>query len=93
MPLVLPTGELLTGEGLDREGGVFFQIDPSLSKYIPERSDCTPDKVARAYRYLTDEWLVDVAADREGKAVLADLAGNPSATQRLDFHRQSRKGD
>jgi len=74
MPLVLASGELMIGKGLDRERGVFFRIDPSLANYIPERAACTPIAVAKAYRYLTDEWLVDIAADREGKAVLIALA-------------------
>ncbi len=74
MPLVLASGEMLAGEGLDRGRGVYFQIDPSLAKYIPERSACTPIAVAKAYTYLADEWLVDVAADRDGKAVLIALA-------------------
>jgi hypothetical protein len=39
--------------------------------------------VARAYRYLVDEWLVDVAADREGKAVL--LAYALSIIERILF--------
>ena len=74
MPLVLPTGELLSGAGLDRERGVVFRIDPDLLKYVPKREDCTPIAVAKAYTFLTGEWLVDVAADREGKAVLIAYA-------------------
>ena len=74
MPVVLANGELMSGAGLDRERGVVFRIDPHLLKYIPEREDCTAIAVARAYRYLVDEWLVDVAADREGKAVLLAFA-------------------
>ena len=74
MPLVLPDGELMSGAGLDRERGVVFRIEPDLLRYIPKREDCTALAVARAYRYLTDEWLVDVAADWEGKAVLVAYA-------------------
>ena len=74
MPLVLPGGELLGGAGLDRERGVVFRIDPALSKYIPKRAACTPAAVGKAYAYLADEWLTDVASDREGKAVLIAYA-------------------
>jgi hypothetical protein len=74
MPLVLPSGEVLTGEGLNRDLGIVFRIDPALLKHIPERVACTPTAVAKAYKFLTDEWLVDVAADTEGKAVLIALA-------------------
>jgi hypothetical protein len=74
MPLVLPGGELMSGAGLDRERGVVFRIDPELLKHIPKREDCTPIAVVKAYRYLTDEWLVDVAADLESKAVLIAYA-------------------
>ena len=74
MPLVLPGGELLGGAGLDRDRGVVFRIDPALSKYIPERAACTPAAVGKAHAYLVDEWLTDVASDREGKAVLIAYA-------------------
>jgi|SRR5271166_5837264 len=74
MPFVLPNGEVLMGEGLDRDHGIVFRIDPALLKYIPERAACTPLAVAKAYKFITDEWLVDVAADSEGKAVLIALA-------------------
>jgi hypothetical protein len=83
MPLVLPTGELLSGAGLDRERGVVFRIDPALLQYVPKREACTPLAVAKAWRYLADEWLVDVAADREGKAVL--LAYALSIIERILF--------
>jgi len=74
MPLVLPGGELLGGDGLDRERSVVFRIDPALSKYIPERVACTAAAVGKAYAYLADKWLTDVASDREGKAVLIAYA-------------------
>jgi hypothetical protein len=65
--------KLLIGEGLDRERGIFFRIDPAVLKYIPEPSACTPVAVAAAYRFLNDEWLGDVETDAEGKAVLIAL--------------------
>ena len=84
MPLVLPTGELLTGAGLDRERGVVFRIDPALSAICAQaRGLHARSRSRRAYRYLVDEWLVDVAADREGKAVL--LAYALSIIERILF--------
>ena len=83
MPLVLANGELMSGAGLDRERGVVFRIDPALLQYVPKREDCTPLAVAEAWRFLTDEWLVDVAADHEGKAVL--LAYPLSIIERILF--------
>ena len=83
MPLVLANGELMSGAGLDRERGVVFRIDPHLLQYVPKREACTPLAVAKAWRFLTDEWLVDVAADREGKAVL--LAYALSIVERILF--------
>jgi len=64
---------LLIGEGLDRERGLFFRIDPAVLKYMPDPSDCTPIAVAKAYRFLADNWLGDVQTDAEGKAALIAL--------------------
>ena len=43
-------------------------------KYIPEPEACTPMAVAKAWGFLAGEWLSDVMADAEGKAVLIALA-------------------
>jgi hypothetical protein len=74
MPIVLSNGQLLSGEGLNREFGVVFRIDPALLVHIPKREACTHEAVGKAYRYLVDEWLTDVLADPEGKAVLVAYA-------------------
>jgi hypothetical protein len=83
MPLVLPDGELMCGVGLDRKRDIVFRIDPALLKYIPTPQACTPVAVAKAYRFLTDEWLVDVETDNEGKAVL--IANALSIIERVLF--------
>jgi hypothetical protein len=64
---------LWIGDGLDRESGIFFLIDPAVRKYYPDPEACTPIAVAEAYRFLADEWLGDVETDAEGKAVLIAL--------------------
>jgi hypothetical protein len=46
----------------------------NLLVYIPRPADCTPEAVARAFKFLTGEWLVDVATDIEGKCVAIALA-------------------
>ena len=63
MPLVLADGNLLAPEGLDRERGIQFLIPDELRAVIPQRQDCTPERVKAAMEFLCDEWLVDVATD------------------------------
>ena len=74
LPLVLSDGSLLAGRGLDRRRGILFRIPPELLAVLPEREDCTPAAVAEAMRFLTEEWLVDVAADYHGKCILIAAA-------------------
>src|SRR6202011_1264782 len=74
MPLVLPNGELLGRNGLARERRALFRIDPALLEFMPKPEECTEDDVAKAYKFLVDEWLVDVATDTEGKCVLLAYA-------------------
>lgn len=70
LPLVLADGSLLGGRGLDRQRGILFRIPPELLAVLPKCEDCTPAAVAEAMRFLTDEWLVNVAADYPGKCIL-----------------------
>jgi len=74
MPLVLPDGTLLARNGLDRRRRAVFRIDPALLPFIPKAEDCTASAVDEAFKFLTDEWLCDVATDLEGKCVLIALA-------------------
>ena len=59
---------LLAPEGLDRLRGIQFIIPDELRAVIPQRQDCTPERVKAAMEFLCDEWLVDVATDYAGKA-------------------------
>jgi hypothetical protein len=74
MPLVLPDGTLLVKNGLDRARHCVFRIDPGLLPFIPKAEACTATAVDKAFNFLTDEWLCDVATDLEGKCVLIALA-------------------
>jgi hypothetical protein len=74
LPMVSADGHLIFTEGLDRKRGIAFNVDPAIMKVIPSRSECGPDEVATAMLFLTDEWLVDVAADYVGKCTLMALA-------------------
>jgi hypothetical protein len=74
MPMVLPDGAILSGLGLDRQRGVVFRIPAELLSLLPKTVDCTPRAVAKAMRFLADDWLVDVATDYEGKCILIALA-------------------
>jgi hypothetical protein len=69
-PLVLPDGEILAPEGLDRDRGILFEIPPQLRALLPAQKDCTDKAVADAMRFLCDEWLCDVATDLTGKAIV-----------------------
>ena len=62
-PIVLADGGLLAPDGLDRDRGIQFIIQDELRAVIPQRQDCTPERVKAAMEFLCDEWLVDVATD------------------------------
>jgi hypothetical protein len=70
LPIVLPNGEILTGQGLNRKYGIIFRVPAELDALIPKREACTKDEVGKAMRFLTDEWLVDVASDYAGKCMI-----------------------
>jgi hypothetical protein len=74
LPSVLPDGTLLSGRGLKRERGIVFRVPGELEALLPRPEDCTPSAVAKAMRFLTDEWLCDVAADYAGKCILIAAA-------------------
>jgi hypothetical protein len=74
LPVVLPDGTLLAARGLDRQRGIVFRVPPDLLVLIPRQEECTPDAVADAMRFLTEEWLVDVATNYTGKCILIAAA-------------------
>jgi hypothetical protein len=45
-----------------------------LLRFIPAPDTCTNDEISKAFKFLCDEWLVDVATDLLGKCVLIAYA-------------------
>ncbi|MGY3563169.1 hypothetical protein ACVWXP_006438 [Bradyrhizobium sp. USDA 4463] len=74
LPLVLANGNVLATNGLDRLRGIIFQIDPELMSMMPKRADCDETAILDAMRFLTEEWLADVATDYAGKCSLIGAA-------------------
>jgi hypothetical protein len=70
LPLVLPGGEILTGPGLIRRFNTVFRIPGTLTALLPDLKDCTAADVSQAMRFLTHDWLCDVATDYAGRCVL-----------------------
>ncbi len=74
LPIMLGDGTLLGDRGLDRDRGIIFRVPNELLAIIPRPEACTPSAIAAAMRFLTDEWLVDVASDYAGKCILIAAA-------------------
>jgi hypothetical protein len=74
LPIALPDGRLLSGQGLDRNRGIVFRVPPELEALLPEPAHCTPEAVADAMSFLTHEWLCDLAADYTGRCVVIACA-------------------
>jgi hypothetical protein len=74
LPMVLVDGTILSGDGLDRSRGIVFRVPDQLRVLLPRAEECTAVAVADAMRFLTDEWLVDVATDLSGKYLLIAAA-------------------
>jgi hypothetical protein len=72
-PLISMSGNVIEGVGLDRDTGLFHRIDPLLRACLPADPP-TEQAVRDAVTFLFDEWLVDVALDRVGKAIAITLA-------------------
>jgi hypothetical protein len=68
-PMVLPGGVLLSGRGLNRRLRIVFRVPTKLEAILPRPEECTPSAAASAMRFLTDEWLRDVATDYDGKCI------------------------
>src|SRR5215813_3799075 len=74
LPIVLADGVLLAPDGLDRDRGILFKIQPELREVLPWREDCSDEAVCRAMKFLCDDWLCDVATDYTGKCTLIAAA-------------------
>ena len=76
LPLVLPDGSIAAGPGLDRRLSMVFRIPQALRDLLPDPEHCSPGACARALRFLTHEWLCDVATDYAGRCTLVALAAS-----------------
>jgi hypothetical protein len=75
LPIVLADGVVLAmDDGLDRDRGIVFKIPEQLIAMLPQRAGCTNETVGQAMRFLTEEWLCDVACDYTGKCTLIAAA-------------------
>jgi hypothetical protein len=74
LPIVLADGNLLTGNGLDRERGIFFTIPKELTAIVPVSKERAQEGVEDAMKFLCDDWLCDVATDYTGKCVIISAA-------------------
>jgi hypothetical protein len=73
MPIVLPNGEILAKDGLDRKRKILLRIDPGIKGLVPQ-DKVTGAEIVEAMNFLTDEWLCDVQTDYAGKCVLISMA-------------------
>ena len=74
LPIVLHNGSILAGPGLHRPSGVIFRVPAELMALLPKREECSQAAIADAMRFLTEEWLCDVAADYAGKCIIIACA-------------------
>jgi hypothetical protein len=71
LPIILADGGVLAmGDGIDESRGIEFVIPKEVMELLPRRADLTPDAVKKAMKFLTDEWLGDVATNYAGKCTL-----------------------
>ena len=73
MPIMLPSGQLLAANGLDRKRRIVFRIEREIIDLMPA-GRVGGAAVEHAMKFLTDGWLIDVQTDYGGKAVLIALA-------------------
>lgn len=75
MPIVLAdAGVIGREEGLDRLRGIVFRTQPEVGACVPQPGAVTDNQVRRAMELLTDQWLIDVAADYAGKCTIIAAA-------------------
>jgi hypothetical protein len=74
LPLVFADGGVWAEDKLDRLRGIDFRIQGEVAACVPKPGSVTGDKVIDAMTFLTDEWLIDVAADYAGKCTIIAAA-------------------
>ena len=70
LPIVLPNGQILSGQGLNRKYRIIFRVPEELERLIPPHDKCDARAVGKAMRFLTDEWLANVATGYAGKCAI-----------------------
>jgi hypothetical protein len=81
LPTVSADGFMIYADGLDRNRGIVFNIEPALMTIIPTRSACDRAAVGDAKRFLLYDWLADVAADQPASAA-SSPSRSPSSSGR-----------
>ena len=67
-PIVLADGVILGRDSkFEPTHGIQFMVSKEIAELVPSKEDCTPEAVTKAMKFLTDEWMVDVATDYIGK--------------------------
>src|SRR6478735_3149148 len=85
LPIVLADGAVLGEErGLDEERGISFIIQPEVMTLLMRPEEVAPDAVARGRKFLTGEWLCDVATSYAGKCLITAIALTIIERSRLD---------
>ena len=74
LPLVLADGQVLAEDKFDPLRGIDFHIQTEVSATVPKPGSVTDEHVESAMRFLTDEWLLDVATDYTGKCTIIAAA-------------------
>jgi len=73
LPLVMPNGQILSENGLDRKTRTIFRIPANVLEFIP--NDVPSDDDARAaLDFLINDWLHDVACTDQEKLGLIAIA-------------------
>ena len=73
-PILLRDGSVMMGDGLDRETGLLYRIDPKLREVVPDRTRVTEQDVVKALKFLVDDWLTDCQCSFSGKLVIIAYA-------------------
>jgi hypothetical protein len=74
LPLVLADGNVLAEDKFDHLRGIDFHIQPETAAVVASPGTITDDDIERAMRFLSEEWLVDVATDHAGKCTIIAAA-------------------
>ncbi len=65
LPFLLPDGTVMHGEGLDRETGLIYRLEPDVLRSMPQHTPSN-DEALDALMWLRDVWLCDVETDWTG---------------------------